>query len=290
MKKLSILMLATAMALPAFAQETLIQAEPLANNIHALHGEGGTMMLLQDSRNAYLIDTQFAPLSEKIERKIQELAPNKPLKYVINTHWHPDHVGGNRYFAEKGAIIIAQENNREAMSVPQTNIRGETVPAYAPSALPVLTYNDRFTLHADSSTMQMEHIPNAHSNGDAIVFMPTENVLHMGDIFFNHRFPNIDLSVKGSIHGMIKGTERGLALANEKTKVIAGHGKVGSRSDLQDYHKMLTTVAERVATAKKQGKTLAEIQASNPTQEWNNAYANALISPERFVELVYLSL
>lgn len=267
-----------------------ISAEKTAANVHTLFGRGGNIAVIEGAKEVYLVDTQYADLHDAVSGKINGVANGKPVRYVINTHWHKDHTDGNAAFKEKNATLIAHENAYAAMTRPQQNIGGETVPPPPAEFLPQLTFAGQFQLHDANGAVKLNHIPNAHTDSDIIVHLPQANVIHTGDIFFNGRFPYIDTRSGGSINGMIRGSEYALRLADSRTKIIPGHGKVTDRKGLEAYLNMLVTVRDRVRKLKAQGRTLAQIQAAKPAREWESTHNWAFINAEKFTESVYNSL
>lgn len=257
----------------------------ITDKIFMLEGSGGNIGVITGNDGTVIIDDQFAPLSEKIKTSLKALSAN-PVRFVINTHYHGDHVGGNENFGKDGAIIIAQDNSRLRMTTEQflAAFNSRTPPAPY-DALPKITFTESVTLHLNGETLQVIHIKNAHTDGDAIIYFKESNVIHTGDVFVRYGLPFIDQEHGGSIDGMIKGTDEIIALANDDTKIIPGHGAIATKKDVIEYRTMLQTLRDRIANAMKQGKTLAEIIASDPTKEYTAAFDRS-----SFITLVYDSL
>jgi len=284
-------------AVPALAQQqdfSKVQIEPqkVAEGIYMLTGSGGNIGLLTGSDGAFLIDDQFAPLSAKILAAVKTLTA-EPLRFVVNTHWHGDHTGGNENMglAGAGAIIVAQENVRRRMSAEHFNPAfNNTTPASPPDALPVVTFVDAVTFHWNGQTVRVFHVEPAHTDGDSIIQFEQANVFHMGDTFFNGSYPYIDVSSGGRIDGMISAAERVLKVATDETRLIPGHGPLGTKADLQAYHDMLRTVRNRIAALEAQGKTKEEIVAAKPTADLDAKWGGGFMKPDNWVGLVYDSM
>lgn len=265
-----------------------VKAETLADNVAVLFGAGGNIGVIHGEDGTVLIDDQFAPLTTKIQTAISDLGASD-AKYVINTHWHGDHSGGNENFGEAGALIMAQDNVRVRMLGEQTDGRGND-PASPKAALPVVTYAEGIKLHLNGNDIHIVHIPTGHTDGDSLVFMKQSNVLHMGDTFFHQvTLPFIDLNSGGNVLGVLAAAEKGLELANDNTKIIPGHGPVATRADLIAYRDMLTSVIGAVRQARAAGKSLADVQAMKPAAKWDTN-PDGFIKGDAFVEAVYNSL
>jgi cyclase len=266
-----------------------IRVERLVPGVAVLFGRGGNIGLSYGEDANVLIDDQFAPLTDKILAAVASINPG-PVRFVINTHWHSDHVGGNENLGKAGAVIMAHHNVRERMSTEQVmRALGQTVPPSPKDALPVVTFGDGARLHLNGDTLHIIHAANAHTDGDSLVHWERANVLHMGDIFF-HRvtFPFIDLGSGGSIDGMIAAVNTSLELAGPDTKIIPGHGPMATRADLAAYRDMLVDVRARVAAGIAAGQSLKQIQEARPAEPYG--MPDGFITPDRFVEAVYTSL
>jgi glyoxylase-like metal-dependent hydrolase (beta-lactamase superfamily II) len=262
-----------------------IKTYKMTESIYMLEGDGGNIGLLAGKDGAVMIDDQFAPLTEKIKNAIKKVT-DAQVKFVINTHFHGDHVGGNENFGKEGAIIVAQSNSRLRMTTDQFNATFNSQQKAAPyDALPKITFADSVTLHLNGQTLQVMHIKNAHTDGDAIIYFKESNIIHAGDVFVRYGLPFIDQPHGGSIDGMIAGTDMILNLANDDTKIIPGHGAIATKKDVLDYKNMLVTVRNRIVDAMKQGKTLNEIVAMDPTKEFTAGFDRS-----SFIMLVYDSL
>ena len=265
-----------------------IRAEPVKPGIAALFGAGGNMVVSHGPDGTVLIDDQFAPLTPRIQAAIARLGA-APVKYLINTHWHGDHAGGNANFGGAGAILIAQDEVRTRLAAGATRGAAATAPAPA-VALPVVTYRDSVTLHLNGDTLRLVHVPAAHTDGDTVVFWQRANVVHMGDVFFNRvTLPFIDLDSGGSARGMLAAVDRVLAMTNDATVIIPGHGPVARRADLVAYRAMLAEVIDAVARGRAAGRTLAQIVAARPAARWDTN-PDAFIKGDAFVTAVHTSL
>jgi cyclase len=283
---ISLITLAAAvMAQPA---DVKITAENIAPGVDVLFGQGGNIGVSHGEDGTVLIDDQFAPLTPKIQAAVAALGAT-PVKFLINTHWHGDHTGGNENFGKAGALIMAHDNVRVRMATPQT--RGDTTtPASPKVALPVVTYHDGLSLHLNGDEVRTHHMHNAHTDGDSIVIWKKANVVHMGDVYFNKvTLPFIDLNSGGNAKGMLAAIEKTLMLINPQTKIIPGHGPMASYADLQGYRDMLKSVIEAVQLGITAKKTLPQIQAMKPAAKWDTN-PQAFIKGDAFVEAVYKSL
>ncbi len=258
-----------------------ITSEKLTENVYALFGAGGNIGLAIGEDAAYLIDDQFGPLTEKIVAHVQTIT-DKPINFVLNTHMHGDHTGGNENLANAGALVIAHENVRKRMEGAE-----EPQPK---EAWPVVTFNDKMTLHLNNGkSVHAMHVNPAHTDGDTYYYFPEDNVIHMGDNFFSGRYPYLDLGSGGDIDGLISNTKMALELIDDETKIIPGHGAVSSKSDLKDYTEILITLRERVKEARGTGKSLEEVQKMGLSKEWDETHGQGFINADRIVEFIYKS-
>lgn len=283
-----------ASASPAGAQQAMdtvqIRAQKLADRVYVLFGSGGNIGLSVGDDGAFIVDDQFAPLSEKIKTAIAALT-DKPLRFVVNTHWHGDHSGGNANFGRAGAVILAQDNVRTRMGSEQTNARSkQTIPAAPHEALPVVTFANGITLHLNGDSVHVFHVAHAHTDGDAIIHYVGSNVIHMGDTFFNGFYPYIDTGSGGSIDGVIAAADSALAAAKPDTKIIPGHGPVGTTNDLREYRRVMAQIRDRVKALVVQGKSLGEVADAKPTAEFDAKWGKGFFDADAFVDMVYNDL
>ena len=267
-----------------------IKTEAVADGIYMLSGMGGNMGACVGADGMFLIDDEFAPLSGKILAALGRIS-DRPLRFIINTHWHGDHTGGNENLAETGAVIMAQDNVRLRMSRENVmKLFNRTIPPSPPGALPVVTFNDGITVHLNGHEILIKHLANAHTDGDAFVYFQDANVIHTGDIFFNGSYPVIDLDSGGSIDGMISAADAILALADDHTRLIPGHGPLGDKKALEAYRDMLVKVRDRVRKLMDEGKSLQQIQQLKPNADLDGAWGKGMITPDIMLQVVYQSL
>jgi cyclase len=262
-----------------------IKATKLTESIYMLEGAGGNIGVLAGKDGIILIDDQFAPLTEKIKKALAKIS-DQSVKFVINTHYHLDHTGGNENFGKEGSIIVAHQNSRRRLSTDQFNKAIKFEQKAAPyDALPKVTFSDSVTFHMNGETVHVFYVKNAHTDGDVIIHFKESNIFHGGDVFVRYGLPFIDQENGGSIDGMIKATELFIKLTNDKSKIIPGHGVLSSKKDLIDYKKMLVTVRTRIADAIKRGKGLQQIIEADPTRGYITVFDKSV-----FIEAVYNSL
>ncbi len=267
-----------------------IETIQVSDGIYMLMGEGGNIGVSAGEDTVFLIDDQYAPLTEKIKRAVAAISP-KPIQFVLNTHWHGDHTGGNENLGEAGVIIIAHENVRARMSVEQfLEFFGSRVPPSPKAALPMATFNDAVTFHINGQEIHIFHMPPAHTDGDSVIHFRQSNVVHTGDLFTYGQFPFIDIASGGSVEGLITSADRLLELVNANTKIIPGHGPLSDRSRLQEFRDMLVTIRDRIKPMIEADKTLEEILATRPTREFNQQWGQRFLNPDQFTRLIYTSL
>lgn len=279
-------------ALPVQAQESKVEYVPtaLSPTVTMIKGRGGNIAVSAGEDGVFIIDDQLEPLTGQLVAAIRAVS-DQPIRFVINTHYHGDHVGGNEQIGKAGAVIIAHDNIRERMTTDQFNhFFNDTTPAWPKGALPVVTFNDQVSLHLNGESVTAYHVPRGHTDGDSIVYFSGSNVLHMGDVFFNGRYPYIDLDGGGTVQGMISAVEKGLELCDGETRVIAGHGPLSDKAGLQEYRDFLVTVRDRVQALIDQGMSLEQAIAARPTAEWDDILGEVWITGDQLVTFVYNSL
>ncbi len=287
---LFVVLTAALVAATAYAQRDLSQVEikttKVAEGVFMMEGAGGNLGVCAGPDGVFLIDDQFAPLTDKIKAAIAKVS-DRPIRFLLNTHWHGDHTGGNENFGKAGVLIVAHDNVRTRLSTEQfSRIQNRTIAPLAKEGLPVVTFSDTVTFHMNGHTVVAFHVPPAHTDGDAIIKFTEANVVHMGDCFFNGTYPVIDLGAGGSLAGMIAAGDRVLAMVNAQTRIIPGHGPLGDKVSLQAFRNMLVQVREKVLPLVKQGKTADEIVAAKPTAALDEKWGKGFMTPERFLRVV----
>jgi glyoxylase-like metal-dependent hydrolase (beta-lactamase superfamily II) len=267
-----------------------VRSQKITDGVYMLTGAGGNIGLSMGDDAVFVVDDQYAPLTPKILAAIAALT-SKPVRFVVNTHWHWDHTGGNEHMGQAGALLVAQDNVRRRLSSEQVvEFFRDTVAPSPSGALPVITFSDTITFHVNGDDVQAFHVAHAHTDGDAFIVWRKANVVHTGDVFFAGRFPFIDLSSGGSIDGLIAAVDKLLALSNDSTKIIPGHGPLSDRAAATEYRAMLKTIRDRVSQQKNAGRTLAQTIATHPTGQFDAKWGTGFIKPDQFVEFVYRSL
>ena len=277
--------------MPALAQDfgkIEIKAEKLNDTTWMLVGAGGNMGLSVGEDAVFLVDDQYAPMAPKIKAAIAAIT-SKPVKFVLNTHFHFDHTGGNEALGKEGALILAHDNVRRRLSADQliSFVGNSARQAASPKvALPVITVPTAISLHINGEEVHAFHVAAAHTDGDLIVHFKGGDIVHMGDVFFNGSYPFIDAGSGGSPLGVIAAFDRVLALAGEKTKIIPGHGPLADKAALQRTRDMLATLVGRIQTERRAGKSDEQIRAAQPTADYDAVWGKGFIKPEQFVQLV----
>ena len=263
-----------------------MKTEKLNDTTYMLVGAGGNIGLCVGEDAVFIIDDQFAPLAPKIKAAIAVIT-SKPVQFLLNTHFHFDHTGGNEAFGRDGALIVAHDNVCRRMTTDQLiTFIGAKQPASPKAALPVITVAAELSFHINGDEVNAFHVPRAHTDGDLIVHFRKGDVVHMGDTFFNGMYPFIDTSSGGTADGVIAAADRVLALVTEKTKIIPGHGALANKAALQAYRNMLATVTQRIKALRAAGKSDDEIRAAKPAADQDAAFGGGFIKPEQFVQMM----
>jgi glyoxylase-like metal-dependent hydrolase (beta-lactamase superfamily II) len=265
-----------------------VKAEKVAGNVWILTGRGGNIGVSVGEDGVLIVDDQFAPLAEKIKAKLKDLSSGK-LKFVLNTHFHGDHTGGNKEFGPE-APIIAHDNVRKRLSTPPDDAaaRERWAAANPKEAWPVVTFGDRVSIHFNGEEIKAIHFPQGHTDGDSIIFFTGSNVVHMGDDFFAGRFPFVDLRAGGTVQGLTKNIGNVLAKLPADVKIIPGHGPVSSVEDLRTYHKMLVATTDIVLKRKAAGMSLDDAKKAGLPEEWKE-WGSGFINTDRWIETIYTS-
>jgi glyoxylase-like metal-dependent hydrolase (beta-lactamase superfamily II) len=273
-------------AMPA-PPDVKVETVGIAPGIYMLVGRGGNVGVTVGPDGAAIIDDQFDDMAPKLRAAVAMLSA-QPAKFVINTHLHGDHTGGNDQFGRAGAVIIAHENVRKRLGTAQVNpSNNQPIPARAREALPVVTFADSATLHFNDDDLEFTHLPNAHTETDIVVRFRKANVVHMGDCFTGG-FPFIDGNTGGTLDGLILGQGKVLAAIDDATKVIRGHGPLGNKAELAAYRDMLVVVRDRVAKLVKAGKSQEAVVAARPTKEFEEKYGGANFNAEQWIGRAYV--
>jgi glyoxylase-like metal-dependent hydrolase (beta-lactamase superfamily II) len=274
------------------AQDTPVEYETtkLSDSVTMIKARGGNIAVSAGEDGVFVIDDQLKPNAEQLLAAIGAVS-DAPIRFVINTHYHGDHVGGNEAIGDMGAVVIAHDKIRERMTSEQfSHFMDSTTPPWPAGALPVVTFNDRVTLHLNGEAVAVHHVPRGHTDGDSIVFFPDSNVLHMGDIYFNGLYPYIDLDGGGSVQGMIAAVAEGIALADAETRIIPGHGPLSNLGELEAYHSMLVEIRDTVQALIDDGKSLQEVVDARPSARWDDTLGKVWITPGNLAVFVYNSL
>jgi cyclase len=301
--KMAIVATAVALAAPALAQTPPAAAAPppdfskveikttdLGDNVYMLEGQGGNITVTVAKDGIIMVDGEYAPLHDKIKAAIAVVS-NQPIKYLINTHFHGDHTGGNAPFARDGVTVVAHVNVGKRLEAGTTNgLTGAKTPPAAPEALPAKTYTATYKIRMLGRVADLKHVANAHTDGDTYVWFKTANVLSTGDTFTTGRYPNIDFANGGNIKGMIAATDAYLKLVNAKTRIVPGHGQVADKAALMEYRTMLVTARDRMAALVKAGKSEDDAVAAKPFADFDAKWAPNELASKNFIRVVYHSL
>src|SRR5712672_1302475 len=267
-----------------------IKTTDLGENVYMLEGQGGNITVAVAQNGIILVDGQYAPLHDKIKAAVATIS-NLPVKYLINTHYHGDHTGGNEPFAKDGVTIVAQDNVKKRLAAGTTNgLTGAKTPPAPQGALPTDPYTNFSKVRLPGRVANLKHIPNAHTDGDTYVWFKTANVLATGDTFSNGRYPNIDFANGGNIKGMIAATVVYLKLVNAGTRIVPGHGPIADKAALIDYRTMLVTARDRMAVLVKEGKSEDDVVAAKPFADFDKKWAPTELASKNFIRVVYHSL
>jgi glyoxylase-like metal-dependent hydrolase (beta-lactamase superfamily II) len=306
MNRTGIAVVATIMALSAsgFAQQQPAASPPppvdfskveikttdLGDNVYMLEGQGGNITVAVAKDGIIMVDGEFAPLHDKIKSAVAAVS-NQPIKYLVNSHFHGDHTGGNEPFAKDGVTVVAEINVRNRLAAGTSNgLTGAKTPPAPQGALPSKTYTGAFKIRLPGRVADLEHIANAHTDGDTYIWFKTANVLSTGDTFTNGRYPNIDFANGGNIKGMIAATDAYLKLTNAKSRIVPGHGPIADKAARMEYRTMLITARDRMAKLVKQGKSEDDVMAAKPFSDLDAKWAPTELAARYFVRVVYHSL
>ena len=266
-------------AAPALAQTPAPQISKVADGIHIITGRGGNIGVSVGDDGVFMIDDQFAPVTEALRGLIAGVT-DKPIRFLLNTHFHGDHTGGNENLGSSGVAIFAHDNVR-------VRLLDKGAPA---AALPVVTFNDTTTFHMNGQTIHVFHAAAAHTDGDALIHFREADVIHMGDTYFNGFYPFIDVASGGSLAGTLAAVDTALALAGEATRIIPGHGPLSNRAELLAYRDMLIAARDGIKPLIADGKSVEQVIDAKPTAALDGEWGDGFLNPDRFVRIVYSSL
>jgi glyoxylase-like metal-dependent hydrolase (beta-lactamase superfamily II) len=272
--------------------EVQVTTEKIAENIYVFQDSGGmgNVTALTGDDGVLMIDTKVEASADILITEIAKICP-KPVRFVVITHWHFDHVGGNETVAKTGAAVIAHENVRKQMGIDHNMELLETeVPASPETEKPVMTYEKSLTFHMNDETVEVFHLGPGHTDGDTVIYFRSANVIHMGDLYFEGLYPYIGIYSGGSIDGMIKVINEILPMIDGDTKVVPGHGPVTDKARLQEFVSMLTTIRYTVSRLMREGKSLEEVVAAKPTRAFDEKWGDGFLPPDQFASLVYMDL
>ena len=264
-----------------------IKVEKVAGSVYMLTGEGGNIAVTVGEDGVLVVDDQFAPLVPKIQAAIRGIT-DKPVRFVFDTHWHGDHTGGNAAFA-KTSIIVAHDNVRRRLAEGLPASSGRTLPPAPKEALPLVTFDQGVSFHMNGEDVRATHYPHGHTDGDAVVFFPKSNVIHMGDLFVTYGLPFVDVASGGTLRGLIDDVEKAMASVPDDVKVIPGHGPLSTKADVKKYTEMLKDCVRLVAAAIQQGKTLEQAKAEGVLAKYD-ALGQGFVKTAGYVELIYKEL
>jgi len=272
-------------------QDIIINTTKLADNIYMLQGSGGNILVSVGQDGTFIVDDQFAPLTVKIKDAISNIT-DKAIEFVINTHWHPDHTGGNENLGEAGAMIVSHDNVRKRLSTEQfSDFFKRSVSPLSEKGLPIITFSDNMTIYQNGEGIRIIHMDNGHTDGDSVIYFPKSNVIHVGDDFSDKSFPFIDISSGGSIDGLIASLKMISSIINDETKVVSGHTGISNKTKVIDFANMLTEVRNQISQMINEGKSLQDIINAHPTSSYEKIYYDyKSIKPKDFVTHTYQSL
>ena len=269
------------------ADDVKITPIKITDQIYMISGQGGNIGLFIGEDGTFLIDDQFAPLTEKIIETIKSVGGDHP-KFLINTHYHGDHTGGNEKLGKGGTLIFSHDNVRERLQsgsfIAAFNMKKDSI---SEEGLPVVTFSEDIRFHLNNDTVHALHVPNAHTDGDSFIHFESANVIHAGDFFFNGIYPFIDVTHGGSLRGMIKAVDRVLSLTDDKTRIIPGHGPLTDKKQLENFRRMLQTAYERLRKLKADGKTAQEAAATKPLADLEAEWGDGMFTSDRWIEIIY---
>ena len=284
-----------ALAAVAYAQapqpdfsKVQIKTTKVTDSFYTLEGQGGTIGVLTGDDGVFMVDSEFAPLSEKIAAAIHQIS-DKPIRFMVNTHVHPDHTGGNANFAKMGVVLFSRDELRDRLAHPRPGANGAPGTPAPAAALPMITYEGPVTIHMDGEDVRLIPIRHAHTDGDTLVYFPKNDVIMTGDFYRSVQFPNIDRNNGGSLNGMLEGLGTVIGMAGPHTKIIPGHGPTVDRAAVAAPRDMILAIRDKVQALIDEGKTVDEVLAAKPTSDYDNI-PNGPATSERFLRQLYPEL
>ena len=288
--KYLIISLSVVLCTAALAEEPpSVNTTQITASLYLLQGRGGNMVASVGVDGVLLIDDDYPQYAQAEEAAIAKLS-EAGTRFVINTHWHGDHTGGNEYWGKSGAVIVAHDNVRQRLSTLQVNkFFGRDIPASDPAAWPLVSYGTSMAMHLNGDTIELQHYPHGHTDGDTVVFFTTSNVVHMGDHFFKDRFPFVDMASGGNASSYAENVAAVLQKVDDSTVIVPGHGSLATKADLQRYHAMLVETRAEVHSMKASGMTLKQVQARGLNDKWQS-WGAGFINQENWISFLYASL
>lgn len=282
--------LSITLAIPGAAAAQELNVTTLTENLHMLSGKGGNIGLFTGPDGTFLIDDQMATVNQLLKQTIKELGGEQP-RFLLNTHYHFDHTGGNEAIGNADTAIVSHDNVRKRLesgtSIAAFNAKTPPAPT---SALPIVTFSETMHFHLNGQTLRTVHFPQAHTDGDSVVYFEEANAVHTGDIFFNGFYPFIDTENGGSLAGTIAAVQKLIDTTDDNTKIIPGHGPLAGRADLIAYQEMLTSADTSLRDLKKAGKTVEQAITANPLADYDTEWSDGLFTSEKWIGLIYASV
>jgi glyoxylase-like metal-dependent hydrolase (beta-lactamase superfamily II) len=273
---------------PQFEME--IKTQKVTESLYVLEGAGGNVAAFVWDEGVLLVDDKLPPASPALKAAVAAITP-KPIRFVVNSHWHRDHAGGNEALAGDGAVIVAHENVRRRMSVESfIAVFDRKSPPSPKGALPVVTFTRDVTFHLGDEEISVVHVDPAHTDGDSFVRFRDANSIHLGDCYLNGSFPVVDASNGGSFEGTIAAADAALGMLGPETRIIPGHGPIARAGDLRQWRAMLATILERVKAAVAAGRSLEQVKAERPTRDWDERFPRSFVTSDHVVEEAYRSV
>ena len=279
---------AQAQAGPDFSKVEMVTTK-ISDHLYTLDGTGGRIGVLTGSDGIFMVDDEFAPLSDKIVAAIRKFS-NEPIRFLVNTHVHPDHTGGNENFGKMGAVLFGRDELRYRLEHPAPGANGAPTPPAPAKALPMITYEGPVTFHFDGDEVHLIPIRRAHTDGDTMIWFPASDAIMTGDFYRSTGYPNIDRANGGSLNGMLDGLAEVIGMAGPRTRIIPGHGDIVDRTAVVAHRDMILVIRDRVADMVKQGKSLQEVQAAHVTSDYDSKVPQAAMTSERFIGQLYAEL